>query len=312
MIKKHKSVLLKESIKSLNIIPNGIYIDCTFGGGGHSEKILEKLNSKGKLYAIDKDLKAVKYGEKKIKDNRFKIIHLSFSKLIKYIKKKKMLGLINGIIIDLGISSIQLNDPKRGFSFIKKGPLDMRIDNSNKNNINARQWLSKSNQKSIELVLRKYGEERFSKKIAKLIFNYKKKKDIKNTLELSKIIKNNIFLRKRNKHPATKTFQAIRIFINQELKELKSILNHSLKILKKKGRLTIISFHSLEDKIVKKFINKFSGKISIPNKLPLTEIQINSIRKKKIKIISKIFPSVHEKQKNRSSRSAIMRTIEKK
>lgn len=304
---KHKSVLLEESVSSLNIKKNGIYIDATFGCGGHSKLILSKLQN-GKLYALDCDYESVCIG-KKIIDNRFKIIHCSFSSIEeKLINKFNLYGKINGILLDCGFSSMQMNNVSRGFSFLNNGPLDMRMNQLT--GITASQWLSQASKKEIAFILKNYGEEYHSKKIANAIFNKKKQFPIKNTLELSKIICSVIYKRKKH-HPATKSFLAIRSFINKEEKELKKILNVSIKILAPLGRLSVITFNSLEHRIVKQFIYQNSHiKFDLPDKIPLTEKQIKKIKSKKFKLIDKIFPSKEEISQNRRARSAVLRIAE--
>ncbi|BFI91101.1 16S rRNA (cytosine(1402)-N(4))-methyltransferase RsmH [Enterobacterales bacterium endosymbiont of Anomoneura mori] len=294
--KYHISVLLKESIENLNIKKNGIYIDSTFGCGGHSKMILSKLGKKGKLFSFDKDPKVI-YFINKIKDKRFFFINQNFSNL----HKIKLEGKINGILFDLGLSSFQLDDPKRGFSFINNGPLDMRMNQKEK--ITALKWIKSTNIKKLNFVLKNFGEEKNSKRLAKAIYEYNKVKPINNTKELSNLIKlnynqNNI----KNKHPATRSFQAIRIYINNELKELECALKYSLKLLSNKGRISIISYHSLEDRIVKNFI-KFNNIKYIKNN--------KNIKKNKLKFIGKFRPSLFEIKNNYRSRSAILRIAEK-
>lgn len=307
----HKSVLLEEAIQLLNINPTGLYIDATFGSGGHSNLILSKLSKKGRLLAIDRDVLAVKIG--KIiakKDNRFTIIHSSFSKIKNYIKNKGLIGLVDGILLDLGISTLQLNDFNRGFSFMRDGFLDMRMDVSTGKS--AAYWLSKASQKEIFLVLRDFGEEKFAKKIAKVIIERRQKIPIISSGILSKLISNVVPFHKNYKHPATRSFLAIRIYINKELEELTQILKDSLEILSLYGRLVVISFHSLEDRLVKCFIRKYSD-IYIPHKMPLTDVQVFNEYKNKcqLKNISKIVPSILEIKENIRARSAVLRCAEK-
>ncbi|WP_343189586.1 16S rRNA (cytosine(1402)-N(4))-methyltransferase RsmH [Buchnera aphidicola] len=308
----HKTVLLKESIKALKIKKNGIYIDCTFGFGGHSKEILKKLNKKGYLYAFEKDPENF-INAKKIKDTRFKIFKKNFSKIKKYSKKKKIKGLINGILIDLGISNNQLKNKKRGFSFKKNSPLDMRINQNKK--ISLSKWLQKAKEKKIFTILKKYGNEKFSKKISKAIFKKKKIKKILTTKQLKKIIKKTIPIKYQYKKSLQKTFLAFRIYLNKEKKTLKKTLKKIYSILAPNGRLVIITFNSLEDKIVKNFIKK-NSKINcnnIPIEIPIKYKNIIKINKKKIKfkIIKKIKPKTKEKYYNSNSKSAILRVIEK-
>ncbi|QFQ32405.1 16S rRNA (cytosine(1402)-N(4))-methyltransferase RsmH [Buchnera aphidicola (Aphis fabae)] len=306
---KHIPVMTKELIDSLKIQKNGIYIDSTFGMGGHSIEILKKLGKDGKLYAIDKDLNSVLIG-KKIKDKRFCITHDNFSKILNYAKSKKIIGKVDGILFDLGVSSLQIEDYKRGFSFKRNGPLDMRMNQTC--GITASDWIFKSDIKKIIFVLKTFGEERFAKKIAYAIKDYNRKKKIKETLELVNVIKKAIPIKNIFKHPARRTFQAIRIYINQELEEIKNALEDVLTILKPGGRITVISFHSLEDRIIKKFMIKHSMKAQIPYGMPITEKEIEKLKLCKLKIINRLFPTDEEIQKNSRSRSSILRTAELK
>lgn len=299
----------KEIIKSLQIKKNGIYIDSTFGMGGHSIEILKKIGKEGKLYSVDKDPTAVLIGNQ-IKDKRFHIIHENFSKILHHIKFKNIIGKVNGIIFDLGASSLQIDDEKRGFSFKKNGPLDMRMNPNS--GISASDWLFKSDIKTISFVLKNFGEERFSKRIAYAIKSYCKKKKIKTTFELVEIIKKAIPIKNKFKHPAKRSFQAIRIYINQEFEEIQNSLENTLKILKPGGRISVISFHSLEDRIVKNFMIKNSKKEAVPYGLPITEKQLNKLKICKLKIINRIFPNQKEIEKNPRSRSSILRIAELK
>ncbi|VAX76447.1 16S rRNA (cytosine(1402)-N(4))-methyltransferase RsmH [Buchnera aphidicola] len=304
---KHIPVLLKESITALKIKRTGIYVDGTFGAGGHSLEILKNIGKSGKLYAIDQDLSAVKLG-KKIYDPRFFIKHGSFSERIKDIYIKHCNNKINGILLDLGVSSIQLNTANRGFSFMKDGLLDMRMNTST--GIPAWLWLKKSNQKKIEFVLKNFGEEKYAKKISFSIIERNKQKTITRTLDLVDIINKSIPRKYQHKHPATRTFQAIRIYINNEIQELKKILKISIKILANKSRLVIICFHSIENRIVKNFFKKYSQYPFFPKGFPITHKKMQKYKNKKIKIIKKIKPNQIEVKKNPRSRSAILRIAE--
>lgn len=304
--KLHQTVLLDETIKSLNIKNNGIYFDGTFGAGGHSLKILEKLGKNGKLYAMDKDPEAIQLASK-ITDPRFFIKHDNFSNINVLLKAHNLYKKIDGIILDLGMSSMQIMSKKRGFSFNLNGPLDMRM-NTNQGT-SAAQWINSTSQKEIYHVLKYLGEEKFAKRIATKIIQNRKNKKISTTHELSNIIKKNI-PKKNNRHPATKSFQAIRIFINQELEELKFFLEQSFNLLNQKGRIVIISFHSLEDRIVKQFFNKYSKKPDIPMNIPINEKKIKKLHEIKLKKINRIFPNSKEINNNFQSRSAILRTAE--
>lgn len=294
----------EELIDSLKIKKNGIYIDSTFGSGGHSNEILKKIGKNGKLYSMDRDPIAFSIGNR-IKDSRFHIINATFSTLLNYAQNHNIIKKVNGIIFDLGVSSLQLDNYKRGFSFKKDGPLDMRM-NPNRG-ISASDWLFKSNVNEIACVLKSFGEERFSKKIAYAINNRNKIKKITTTLELADIVrtatpKKNVF-----KHPARRTFQAIRIYINQELEEITKALESAIKILKPGGRLSIISFHSLEDRIVKKFMIKHSRKAIVPYGMPITEKQLDHLKTCRLKVINRILPSQNEINNNPRARSSILR-----
>lgn len=304
---EHIPVMKKELIKSLKIKKNGIYIDSTFGFGGHSNEILKKLGKDGKLFSLDRDPFSVSIG-KSIKDSRFHIVNENFSKLLNYAKSKKIIGKVNGILFDLGVSSLQIDNYKRGFSFKNDGPLDMRMNPND--GITASDWLFKSNVREISFVLKNFGEERFSKKIAYAIKNNNNIKKITSTLELADIIKKATPIKNRFKHPARRTFQAIRIYINQELEEIKQALEDTLKILKPGGRLSIISFHSLEDRIVKKFMIKNSTKMIVPYGMPITEKQLNALQNCKLKIINRILPNPNEIKNNPRARSSILRIAE--
>ncbi|WMC18791.1 MAG: 16S rRNA (cytosine(1402)-N(4))-methyltransferase RsmH [Enterobacteriaceae bacterium PSpicST2] len=299
---KHIPVLLKESIESLNIKSDGIYIDSTFGCGGHSKIILSKLDKNGKLFSLDKDPEVINIANK-ITDPRFKFLNINFSDLYKINLK----GKVNGILFDLGLSSIQLDNPNRGFSFINDGPLDMRMNQ--KNGENAFNWIKKSNFKELYFVFKKFGEENFSKRIAKAIYKYNKIKIITRTKELSNLIKLNYNNSYNNKiHPATRIFQAIRIHINNEIEEIKYGLKYALKLLSTKGRLSIISFHSLEDRIVKNFIklNTINYKYNLNSYIKYKKKKLN-----KLISLGKIKPSLLEIKKNYRARSAILRVAEK-
>ena len=303
----HTSVLTKKVIKYLKIKKNGTYIDCTFGGGGHSREILKKLGINGKLYSLDQDPQAIKIG-KKIEDPRFKIFLDKFSNIERNLKIVKNTNKIDGILLDLGVSSLQLNSHIRGFSFMNDGPLDMRMNP--KIGISVCEWLKKTNQKKIEWVIKNFGEDKYAKKIARAIVLQNKRKIIKSTLDLVKVIKQSIPIYDKFKHPATRTFQAFRIYINQEITELKKILKIIINLLSSGSRIAIISFHSIEDRIVKNFIKNNSTHPSIPKGLPITEIQIKKQTKKKIRFIKRIKPTISEIQKNPRARSAILRICE--
>tara|TARA_B100001175_G_scaffold311678_1_gene316455 strand:+ start:1733 stop:2626 length:894 start_codon:yes stop_codon:yes gene_type:complete len=294
----HFPVLLEESVDFLVNDINGHYIDCTFGRGGHSELILNKISNKGFLSSFDKDPEAYKHGLNLDKKN-FEIHHDSFQNIGKYFKKES----IDGIIYDLGTCSTHFDNPKRGFSFNKEGPLDMRFNNTT--GMPFSKWLEDAKKNDISEVLYKFGDEKHAKLIANAIYAAKNEHSISNTLELAKIIKD-VYPEKYNKiHPATKSFQAFRILINNELDELKRSLENAEEIIKRNGFIVTIAFHSLEDNIVKNFFRPSIK--SFPKDIP-----INNEEKRKFKCIAKkIRASEAEVNINPRSRSAIMRVFQK-
>lgn len=305
----HHTVLLHEAINGLDIKKNGVYIDATFGVGGHSKLILSKLDHSGTLIAIDRDPEAISIA-RKIKDARFSIIHGLFSSIKSFIQLNKLYGKINGIIFDLGMCSNQLDNAARGFSFMKDGPLDMRMNQTI--GVSAAEWLKYAKKNDISNILKNYGEEKFANRIADAIVQRNKKIPITRTGELAVLIKNIVPTRNCiKKHPATRCFQAIRIFINNEISEIEKALNDTLDILAPKGRLSVISFHSLEDRLIKKFIKNKSDGLNLPYKLPINERQIKLISNTQLKNLGKQKPSKKEILQNSRSRSAILRVAEK-
>ena len=291
IITTHEAVMVDEVLENLVSKQNGKYIDCTFGAGGHSLKILKKLNQDGTLISLEKDkLATLTLSAEFTDDKRFNLINDSFSNLNKLFKDEE----IDGILIDLGISSTQLDDPERGFSFQSNGPLDMRIDTSQGQT--AAEWLNSATKKEIEDVLWTLGEERASRKIASKICDSREKKPIESTKELSDLIISCVYKRSK-KHPATNSFRAIRMFINQEIYELQCALEAASYILCCGGRLAVISFHSMEDRIVKRF---FQGKDRIGS-----NIKFKYFKEKYLK------PTKNEMSTNPRSRSAILRVAEK-
>ena len=310
---EHSTVLLHETVEGLALKENGIYIDGTFGRGGHSRLILSKLSANGRLIAIDRDPKAVAEAQK-IQDSRFHIEHSAFSDILPICEKLNLVGKIDGILLDLGVSSPQLDDAARGFSFMKDGPLDMRMDNSQ--GLSAAEWLQRVSEQDLAWVLKTFGEERFAKKIAKAIVDYNKSavqnggECLTRTLQLAELIAQTVPFKDKHKHPATRSFQAIRIFINAELDELEKVLASALAVLAPGGRLSIISFHSLEDRMVKHFMRKQSQGEAIPKGLPLREDQIQ--RNQRLKVIGKaMMPSEDEIAQNPRARSAVLRIAER-
>ena len=303
----HQPVLFNEIMEGLAIRQNGIYVDATFGRGGHSFGLLQRLGPEGHLLAIDKDTEAIAASAKSpfSDDCRFSVVHETFASIEKVIRNRKWYGKVDGIILDLGVSSPQLDNPKRGFSFTKDGPLDMRMNQ--KQDIDAATWLNHASKEDIRCVLWNYGEERYAKNIAEAIIKAREEKPIIRTLQLRKIIVKASPRHEIKKHPATRTFQAIRIFINHELDELHECLSQCLEILAIKGRLCVISFHSLEDRIVKSFIQKESRDL-LPRELPILASEIKH-RLKKIGTLIK--PTDMEIRENRRARSARLRIVEK-
>ena len=287
----HQAVMVEEVLENLVFKENGKYVDCTFGAGGHSREILKRISKSGTLISIDKDQVAVEnLPDEFNQDPRFKLINDSFSNLKTLFKEQE----VDGILIDLGISSTQLDDPERGFSFQSNGPLDMRIDKTQGQT--AAEWLNKTSKKEIEDVLWILGQERASRKIAKKICESREKKQIEYTKELSDLIISCVY-RKTKKHPATNSFRAIRMFINNEIEELQRVLEAASYVLSCGGRLAIISFHSMEDRIVKRF---FQGKDRNES-----NVKFQYLKDKFLK------PTLNEMSNNPRSRSAILRIAEK-
>ncbi|CAG21529.1 16S rRNA (cytosine(1402)-N(4))-methyltransferase RsmH [Photobacterium profundum] len=309
---EHISVLLHESVDGLAIKPDGIYIDGTFGRGGHSRLILSHLGENGRLYGIDRDPQAIAEAQT-IDDPRFSIIHGPFSGMAQYMEERDLIGRVDGVLLDLGVSSPQLDDAERGFSFMRDGPLDMRMDPTS--GISAAEWLAEAEADDIAWVLKEFGEERFAKRIARGIVEHREnpdKKPLTRTKELAALISDVSPFRDKHKHPATRSFQAIRIYINSELDEIETALNGAVKVLAPQGRLSVISFHSLEDRMVKRFIRKNSKGPEVPAGFPLTEDQIKALGSADLKMASKaIKPSKDELGDNKRARSSVLRLAER-
>jgi 16S rRNA (cytosine1402-N4)-methyltransferase len=305
---QHKTVLLDEAVNGLNLRSNGIYIDGTFGRGGHSRLILSQLGPEGRLLAIDRDPQAIAAAAE-ITDPRFSIIHGPFSDMATYVRELGLEGQINGVLLDLGVSSPQLDDAERGFSFMRDGPLDTRMDPTR--GLSAAEWLMKAEEEDIAWVLKTFGEERFAKRIARAIVERNRLEPMTRTHELATLIANASPFREKHKHPATRSFQAIRIYINSELEEIERALNGALEILSPEGRLSIISFHSLEDRIVKQFIRHHSRGPQVPAGIPLTEAQLRSQGGRKLKALGKMKPSSDEVSANPRARSSVLRFAER-
>lgn len=303
----HRPVLLAEAVTSVlgdatssSTAPK-IIIDGTFGRGGHSREILKRLDQASKLIAFDKDLQAIAEANT-ITDSRFQIIHESFASMGEHVPAETA----DAILMDLGISSPQIDDPNRGFSFRQDGPLDMRMDTTRGQS--AAEWLATAEQKEIARVIKDYGEERFAVQIAKAIVTRREQgESLTRTRELASLVASVVRTREAGQDPATRTFQAIRIYINQELADLEGGLNAAFNCLKPGGLLAVISFHSLEDRIVKQFMQGLS-QVSVPRGLPLTE---NQMPKPFAELLGRIKPSEQEVQENPRARSAILRVMRK-
>lgn len=303
----HKSVLLEESIKCLKINKDGIYIDATFGRGGHSKEVLSHLSPMGKLFVIDKDPDAIAVAKSlHEQDPRVEYFHGSYAEIKDLCEQHGISGQVDGVFADLGVSSPQLDEAERGFSFTKDGPLDMRMNTSS--GFTAQQWLQESEEEDIANTIYQYGEERFSRRIARKIVTLRQEQDISTTLQLAEIVSSAIPKKEKHKHPATRTFQAIRIKVNNELGDLEDFLRLSFDMLKVGGRLTIISFHSLEDRIVKKFFANLANGDDYPKDIPIPHSMIKPAAKK---IGKAVRSGEQELEGNIRARSAIMRTVEK-
>lgn len=304
----HISVLLNECIDGLAIDPNGTYVDATFGRGGHSAKILENLSAQGRLIAFDRDPQAIEAAKRFADDDRFTIIHEPFGQLADELASRGLSGKINGVLMDLGVSSPQLDDASRGFSFLRDGPLDMRMDTSR--GVSAADWLNSAEEQDIAQVIKEFGEEKFGKRIAHAIVNRRAEQPLSRTLELAELIDEAVPVKDKYKHPATRAFQGIRIYINAELDQLRDGLKAGVEVLQPGGRLAVISFHSLEDRLVKRFIKDQSKGKAVPHNLPVTQAEIDA--DKVLRPIGKaIKPSDEEIAVNVRSRSSVLRVAEK-
>lgn len=305
----HQSVLYREALEQLQIKADGVYLDCTFGRGGHSAGILEQLNEKGRLLALDRDIEAIDSQEARHlqHDKRFSLHHEPFANLAVVAKKLGYMSNLHGILMDLGVSSPQLDNGIRGFSFLRDGPLDMRMDTTQ--GLSAKEYLARVEEKMLARVLFEYGEERFSRQIAHAIVKHRELEPLETTQQLASLVEECVPFREKHKHPATRTFQALRIEINQELEQIKTALQQALTALAPGGRLVVISFHSLEDRIVKRFMRAESGRKINPGRLPLKEHEI--AKGELIKIGKSIRAQAAELATNPRARSAIMRVAEK-
>lgn len=311
MTQAHISVLLHETIDGLAIRPDGTYIDGTFGRGGHSRHILQRLGANGRLFAIDRDPSAIAaaQADEFAADRRFHISHCAFAAMAQVAQAQGISGQVDGILLDLGVSSPQLDDAERGFSFMRDGPLDMRMDPTS--GISAADWLAKADADDIAFVLREYGEEKFAWKIAKTIVERRDSEPLTRTAQLAALIAGVVPKSpKEKKHPATRSFQGIRIYINSELEQVATALEAALDILKPGGRLSVISFHSLEDRLVKQFMRKHSKPAPLPKGIVLTDAQMK--QDLALTLVGKaIMPSDDELAQNPRARSAVLRVAER-
>ena len=303
----HVPVLLEAVLQGLNIRPDGCYVDGTFGRGGHSRAILRLLGSQGRLLAIDRDPQAVAAVAATLEaDPRFEIIKGEIAELREYAVERNLLGKVDGLLLDLGVSSPQLDEAMRGFSFRADGPLDMRMDSTT--GASAADWLATTDEKSLKKVLREYGEEKQAARIARAIIAARSTRRISRTTELAELVASVAPARGKRKHPATRTFQAIRIFINQELRQLQAALDASVELLAPGGRLCVISFHSLEDRCVKRFMRNASSEPEPYRGLP----EIPPEARPPLKLIGRaIAASAAEIDANVRSRSAHLRIAER-
>ncbi len=297
--------MLREAIDALAVKPDGVYVDCTFGRGGHSAAILSVLGVQGRLIALDRDPDAISAAAR-IADARFTPVHANFARLA-HVLRERGIERVDGILMDLGVSSPQLQDPARGFSFRLDGPLDMRMDTTS--GVTAAEWLASASENQIGEVIRTYGEERFAQPIARAIVAARSRGALSTTRELAQIVAQAVRTREPGQDPATRTFQALRIFINQELEELSVSLQQCLAVLKAGGRLVVISFHSLEDRVVKRFMRLHSQPEPVPRGLAIKEADRAPA---KLRLIGKAQrPSAAETLANPRARSAIMRVAER-
>ena len=303
----HQPVLLAEVLTALSIKPDGVYVDGTFGRGGHANAILAELGPQGRLLAMDRDPEAVQSAEQQFgTDPRFEIEQGAFTMLSKVIAQRQLQGKVNGLLLDLGVSSPQLDDASRGFSFSADGPLDMRMDPSS--GVSASEWLESASESDIARVLKVFGEERFSRRIARSIVETRQASPLRTTRQLAELIEAAVPMREKNKHLATRSFQAIRIFINGELDEITAVLEQVIDVLAPHGRMAVISFHSLEDRIVKRFIrDEYRGE-QPPQEFPLAGMDYQP----RMKPVGKaIRASDDEVASNPRARSAVLRIAER-
>lgn len=304
----HISVLLNEALEGLAIQADGLYIDGTFGRGGHSRALLAQLGPEGRLIAFDKDPEAIRVGDQlAAEDGRFVVVQRSFAEMAEELRARGLAGQVQGVLLDLGVSSPQLDDPTRGFSFLNDGPLDMRMNPSAGQS--AADWINSASEADIATVLKEYGEERFAKRMARAVVTRRAEQPFTRTADLAAVIKEANPAWEKGKHPATRAFQGIRIFINRELDDLADGLRAALDVLAPGGRMAVISFHSLEDRMVKQYMRREAKGAPIPRDLPIRDIDIPVT----INLVGKaIKPSAAEVDANPRARSAVLRVAEKR
>ncbi len=301
----HVSVLLDEAVAALNLRGDGVYVDATFGRGGHSRAILAKLGPNGRLIALDRDPAAVGVGNA-MNDARFRMIHAPFSEVGEAVRAAGV-ALVDGVLFDLGVSSPQLDEAERGFSFRFDAPLDMRMDTSR--GMTAAEWLNQAPEEEIARVVRDYGEERFARQVARAITQARTVAPLASTRQLAQVVAGAVRTRERGQDPATRTFQAVRIFVNRELEEIEQALPRAAALLKTGGRLVVISFHSLEDRMVKLYMRRESQGEQVPPEIPLPA---SALRGGCLRLIgNKVKPSESESRGNPRARSATMRVAER-
>lgn len=302
----HQTVLLHEAVDAVVTLPDGFYVDGTFGRGGHSRYLLQRLNSSGRVLGVDKDREAQAAAHELAESEpRFQFFHGSFAELSQQLHGMGV-DAVDGILLDLGVSSPQLDDGDRGFSFMRDGPLDMRMDTSRGET--AAQWLSRADLQDIAGVLKEYGEERFARRIASAIVAARAVSPIETTSQLARLVSEAHPRWEKHKHPATRSFQAIRIKVNRELEDLQAFLSVALDMLRVGGRLVVISFHSLEDRLVKRYMRDMARGDSLPRGVPVTDSQLN----RRMRLVGRsVKASAEEVASNVRARSAVMRIAEK-
>ena len=301
----HQTVLLQEAVDALFSDPDGAYVDCTYGRGGHSQAIADKLTPAGRLLVLDRDEQAISDAQARFgEDSRVVIEHGAFSRIAEFVARHD-LPLLHGILLDLGVSSPQLDHSERGFSFQRSGPLDMRMDQTSGES--AAEWIARASEQEIIDVLRRYGEERFARRIAASIVARREQSPIETTADLAQLIDSAVPFKEKHKHPATRSFQAIRIQVNQELQELEQLLEAIEALLCSGGRVVIISFHSLEDRIVKRFFRRMAQGPELPSRLPIRDADVD----RRFRLLGRVKPGGSEVDRNRRARSSVMRVAEK-